>query len=101
MLARVPVEGGDPERLTHSLDENWFPRFSHDGRHVYFLSDRDGNRNFYVLSLEGDQERQATDLKGRRGELAGDALSVDEHYLYFAWADETGDLWLMDVESSE
>ena len=78
-----------------------FSQFSHDGRHVYFLRVRDGNRNFWTFSLDDGEERAVTDFKGRRGGLAIDALAVDEHYLYFAWADATGDLWLMDVESSE
>ena len=98
-LARVPVEGGEPERLTGELFG--FSQFSHDGRHVYFLRVRDGNSNFWTLSLDGGEERAVTDFKGRRGSLVIDALAVDEHYLYFAWADATGDLWLMDVESSQ
>ena len=36
-----------------------------------------------------------------RGQLAVNTLSVGERYLYFAWADATGDLWLMDVASDE
>ena len=101
-LARVPVAGGEPERLTHGQDENWHPRFSRDGRLVYFLSVRDGNRNIWVLSLDDGEQRAVTDFKGRRGQLAVNTLSVGERYLYFAWADATGDLWLMDVvEDSE
>ena len=93
-LARVPVEGGEPEPLTQV---GGLPRFSHDGRHVYFVGNRDGDRNIWVLSLDDGEERAVTDFRGRRGGLPPDALSVGEHYLYFAWADATGDLWLMDV----
>ena len=96
-MARVPVEGGEPERLTHGDNDDANPHFSHDGRHIYFFSNRDGNWNIWVLSLADGEERQVMDFEGRRGELPGDALSVGEHYLYFAWADATGDLWLMDV----
>jgi Tol biopolymer transport system component len=96
-LARVPVEGGEPEQITDDHGDDAFPRPSRDGRHVYFLSARDRIRNIWVLSLDDGEERAVTDLRGRSGRLPIDALAVGEQYLYFGWAEETGDLWLMDV----
>jgi len=37
------------------------------------------------------------ELSGRRGRLMSGALAVDGRYLYFAWEELIGDLWVMDV----
>ena len=47
--------------------------------------------------LEDESERPMTDLAGRHGELGGYALATDGHYLYFAWEEDLGDIWVMDV----
>ena len=37
-----------------------------------------------------------SDLAGRRGTL-GWGVATDGRFLYFSWAEETGDIWVMDV----
>ena len=37
-----------------------------------------------------------TDLTGRRGSLL-ESLASDGQYLYFAWHEDIGDIWVMDV----
>ena len=44
--------------------------------------------------------RQLTDLRGRYGRL-GRYFAHDGTYLYFNWIEDTGDLWVMDVEREE
>jgi len=49
-----------PRRLT---PEGWnasAPRFSPDGRQVYFLSDRSGSQQLYVINLDGGEPRRLT-----------------------------------------
>jgi hypothetical protein len=45
-------------------------------------------------------ERQVTDLRGRRGK-AGPGLAVGTEFLYRAWGEDTGDIWVMDVVQDE
>jgi len=32
-----------------------------------------------------------------RGSLGSEALATDGRYLYFAWEEDIGDIWVMDV----
>jgi hypothetical protein len=50
-----------------------------------------------VVSIadDGTHERRLTNLSGRRGALGG-TTSTDGKYLYFIWAEDVGDLWVMD-----
>ncbi len=69
------------------------PRWSKDGKYVYCL----GRDNIWVISPEDRRTRTMTDLSGRRGRLMSLALAVDDRYLYFAWEELLGDLWVMEV----
>jgi dipeptidyl aminopeptidase/acylaminoacyl peptidase len=51
-LALVPVEGGEPEILTRELDRNIrSPRFSPDGKDVYFMLEDSGERHLAKVSV--------------------------------------------------
>ena len=45
----LQVEGIN--RLTDHSDEDFSPSWSPDGRHLAFVSSRDGNREIYVMGL--------------------------------------------------
>ncbi len=51
-LFTVPLAGGRATRLTRGMGFDAQPRFSPDGRHVVFTSDRDGGKNIWILSLD-------------------------------------------------
>lgn len=91
-LFRVSAAGGQRDRLTSGPVGPFGARFSWDGKRLYYL--REGN--LWALSLEEGSKHSMTDLAAKRGTL-GWGLATDGQYLYFTWAEETGDLWLMDV----
>jgi dipeptidyl aminopeptidase/acylaminoacyl peptidase len=78
-VAVVPVAGGEPRALTRELDRNVYtPRFSVDGKSVYFLLEEGGNNHLARVPVAGgpvermvDGERvvQAYAL-GSQGEIA-------------------------------
>jgi len=91
-LYRVPVSGGDHERVTSGYQHRWSP----DGRAIYVYKGAD---NLYRVSMEDGNERRVTDLSGGRiGHLGMDGLAIDGEYLYFVWMEEIGDIWVMEVE---
>lgn len=45
------VASGRILQLTNSAGNNWHPSWAPDGRHIAFDSDRDGNREIYVMLL--------------------------------------------------
>jgi Tol biopolymer transport system component len=49
----IPAGGGAPRRLTTDPAVDALPRWSRDGREVYFTSDRSGNWQIYRVSAAG------------------------------------------------
>ena len=46
-------DGSHAKRITHSPFQDIRPRFSPDGKHIAFVSHRDGNSEIYVISVDG------------------------------------------------
>ena len=70
-------------------------RWSPDGKSIYYVGTRE-RRGHWEYSLEESTERRLTDFVGKRGELSND-LATDGRFLYFNWADQLADIWVMDV----
>ena len=62
----VNSDGTGLARLTSAkkrsgkYSNNEEPAFSPDGRHVMFVSDRDGNKQLYMVNIDGSNERRIT-----------------------------------------
>jgi Tol biopolymer transport system component len=52
--------GKDVRRLTNSPMQDIRPVISHDGTRIAFASQRDGNREIYVMNLDGSGLRRVT-----------------------------------------
>jgi len=51
-LAMTPVEGGEPRILTKTLDRNiWSPKFSPDGKAVFFMLEDSGEQHLAKVNL--------------------------------------------------
>ncbi len=64
----VPTNGGEPRQLTRSPKHDRHPRWSPDGRHLVFESNRDGTFQLYVLALDGGEPRRITTLATEAGQ---------------------------------
>ena len=58
----VPIEGGEPRRLTSAKASDTSPRWSPDGRTIAFVSDRSGSMQVWMIDPAGGEARQATSL---------------------------------------
>jgi tricorn protease len=54
------ASGGDARRLTSDEGMEYFPKFSPDGRWIAFTGEYGGNRQVFVISVDGGQPRQLT-----------------------------------------
>ncbi|HSW01274.1 MAG TPA: S9 family peptidase [Sedimentisphaerales bacterium] len=57
----VPTAGGELRRLTTAPEADSNPRWSPDGRTVWFLSSRSGSSQVWKIAVDGGEARQATD----------------------------------------
>jgi dipeptidyl aminopeptidase/acylaminoacyl peptidase len=61
-LWRVTMDGGTPERLTHTGSVS-SPAYSPDGRYLAFISDRSDKAQVWVLPTGGGEAFRVTDVK--------------------------------------
>jgi Tol biopolymer transport system component len=59
-IYRIPLAGGDPERLTTHPGDEFRPDMSADGRLLAFHSWRTGSRDLFVMPLDGGPVEQLT-----------------------------------------
>jgi len=56
----LPIEGGSATRLTSGLPYDVQPRWSLDGTHILFTSDRGGGDNLWVMRADGSEPKALT-----------------------------------------
>ncbi|GMU36850.1 MAG: peptidase S9 [Phycisphaerae bacterium] len=61
-LWTVKVDGSDLHQLTNQPESDSQPRWSPDGKSVYFLSSRSGSSQVWRIELSGGEAKQVTDL---------------------------------------
>ena len=65
----VLLTGGSPLQLTHEGNDNERPRWSPDSKQIYFISDRAGSSQIWVMDADGRNARQITRLSTEAGGL--------------------------------
>jgi imidazolonepropionase-like amidohydrolase/Tol biopolymer transport system component len=56
----VPAAGGRAKALSSGMEWDMQPRFSPDGRHIAFISDRDGADNLWIMRADGSDPVQVS-----------------------------------------
>ena len=59
-LWKVPISGGNAERLTSNEGYEFAPHFSNDGKWIAFTAEYDGNSDVYVIAAEGGEPKRLT-----------------------------------------
>ncbi|MEE8572448.1 MAG: protein kinase, partial [Gemmatimonadota bacterium] len=57
----MPLDGGEPRRLTANPADDYAPDFSPDGREIVFYCNRHGTRDIFLMSVDGGNETRLTD----------------------------------------
>ena len=95
--------GGEAKRLTASTAHDSHARVSPDGRRVAFCSDRSGNRQVYVMPIEGGSPSQVTVHSAGatlQGWSADGTLLLVKSTRDHAWT-RADRLWLIDPDGME
>jgi dipeptidyl aminopeptidase/acylaminoacyl peptidase len=78
----IAADGGTPRRVTNGTRFNSFmPSWSHDGRWLYFTSDRTGRHEIWKTPVGGGQVVQVTRTGG-----TGPLSSPGSEYIYYVKA---------------
>jgi len=85
-LARA--DGSGRIQLTRGEKSASAPRFSSDGKLIYFTTERSGRRNLYRIAVDGGEAEMLTDWKGA---LGGYQVSPDGRQVAFTGAEEDKD----------
>jgi len=76
------LDGDKAERLTCSLDQNFDPHFSPDGKSIAFLGKDEGQLEVYVMSAEGGPPKRLTYSFNLRTLICG--WSNDGNYIIYS-----------------
>jgi dipeptidyl aminopeptidase/acylaminoacyl peptidase len=70
----APTDKGAPRPLTNTTKKDSHPRWSPDGKHVLFVSNRSGSSQLWVIAIDGGEARQLTSIStgARNGTWAPD-----------------------------
>jgi len=94
----VPVDGGDPIRVTEDEYLDLSPVWAPDGRHLFWVSDRGGSRDIYRITVDargapaGPPQRLTTGL-----DVHTIDLSPDGRHLSYANLRTVSNVWSMPI----
>ncbi len=60
----IPVEGGEPNKLTEDRFMDVSPAWTPDGKQIAWLSDRFGSMQIWLMNADGSARKQLTDVEG-------------------------------------
>ena len=101
----LPMSGGEAKNISSGFHWDMQPRFSPDGRHIAFTSDRDGGDNIWVMDASGANARQISKEDFRL--LNNPTWSPDGRYIaarkHFTTQRSlgTGEIWLYDLRGGK
>jgi len=75
----MPISGGKATALTRGMGFDAQPRFSPDGKHVVYVSDRDGGYNLWIVSTDKKDTIQLT--RGKTNRYYSPVYTPDGRYV--------------------
>jgi TolB protein len=93
----LPIEGGEPRRVTPEVMSFWHG-WSADGKTLAYCGERNGNYDLYTIGVNGGEEKRLTSTEGLDD---GPDYSSDGKYIYFnSYRSGHMQIWRMDADGS-
>jgi Tol biopolymer transport system component len=64
------ANGTGQRNLTHNAADDSSPRWSPDGKQIFFISDRDGDQKPFVMNAGGSSQTRVADIAAPYADLA-------------------------------
>jgi hypothetical protein len=98
IIYTLPVDGGDPRRVT-PLGPSYWHGWSPDGQTLVYCAARNGNFDVYAIPVSGGKEKRLTTAEGLDD---GPEYSADGAYIYFnSVRSGTMQIWRMKPDGSD
>lgn len=98
-IGRIHVDGSGQTVLTAGLADNDYPAWSPDGSQIVFKSERDGNREIYLMQPDGSDQHNVS--QAPEAEDTFPAWSPDGQWIAFSSERESGfGLYLMRADGT-
>jgi Tol biopolymer transport system component len=92
----IQANGGPSRALTDQASDNLNPSWSHDGKWIYFTSNRSGQWQIWKTPNQGGEVLQLT----RQGAFSG-FESSDGKSIYYAKTASEPDIWRLQLEDGQ
>jgi len=99
-IVLIPGRGGEPREITDRTTANASPIWSHNGRFLYFLSNRQGTSDVYAVKITEDGRVEGSPVRITTGlEASSIALSPDGRHLFYAASYSRANIWSVPIPS--
>jgi len=92
----IPFEGGKATLVTDGMAYDSHPKFSPDGTHILYISDKDGSDDAYAINLETEEEIKFSG--DENDEMVNAAWSPDGDYVIVSRGRRNFKLWLYHID---
>ena len=97
-LYSLPVSGGEAKQITSGMAFDSQPAISPDGKHIAFVSDRDGSENLWMCNIDGSEPKQLS--KDPQGDYASPSWTPDGDYVLVSRkpANSLHEVWMYHIQ---
>lgn len=92
----MPFEGGKASLVTDGMAYDSHPKFSPDGTHILYISDKDGSDDAYAINLETEEEIKFSG--DENDEMVNAEWSPDGDYVVVARGRREHKLWMYHID---
>ena len=95
-LIQLNTENMEEERLTFNNGENYYGRYSQDGKKIVYQSNQTGNYEIWMIDLEGDNNE--INLSGHPAfDFRPDWSPISDRIAFFSDREDGFKVWVMDT----